>query len=153
MKKLIMAFVVLFVLVISFNATCADLVFGQDDFIYLASNKTDDTIDTAETLYIEGSMLSFKGEFEEALDAFNKAIELDPNYEAAYLARAQLLAWDLGRWRLAINGRAYRKEIISPCSVNRIRPFRLSMGMAKMAWLALPPPRPTLPPRPWKNRN
>jgi tetratricopeptide (TPR) repeat protein len=102
MKKLIIAFVVLFVLVISFNATCAVLVFSQDDIIYLASNKTDDKIDTAESLYVKGSMLSLGGEFEEALHAFNKAIELDPNYKAAYLARAQLLAWDLGKWRLAI---------------------------------------------------
>ena len=41
----------------------------------------------------------------------------------------------------------------SPCSVMRSSPVKLSMGWAKMARWVGPPPRPTVPPRPWKRRR
>jgi hypothetical protein len=41
----------------------------------------------------------------------------------------------------------------SPCSVMRISPLKLSSGCAKMARCVGPPPRPTVPPRPWNRRS
>ncbi len=41
----------------------------------------------------------------------------------------------------------------SPCSVMRSSPVKLSIGCAKMARWVGPPPRPTVPPRPWKRRR
>ncbi len=41
----------------------------------------------------------------------------------------------------------------SPCSVRRSAPLKLSSGWAKMARWVGPPPRPTVPPRPWKRRS
>ena len=41
----------------------------------------------------------------------------------------------------------------SPCSVKRISPSNVPGGWARIAWFARPPPRPTVPPRPWKKRS
>ena len=45
-------------------------------------------------------------------------------------------------------------EMISPCSVILMRPFTVPGGSAASArYTGEPPPRPTLPPRPWKRRS
>jgi hypothetical protein len=45
----------------------------------------------------------------------------------------------------------YFAAITSPCSVMRMRPCTVPAGCARIAAKALPPPRPTAPPRPWNN--
>ena len=55
------------------------------------------------------------------------------------------------RW--AISGTEYFAESTSPCSVIFMRPATVPGGWAWMATLAGPPPRPTAPPRPWKNTH
>ena len=45
----------------------------------------------------------------------------------------------------------YLPAITSPCSVMRMRPCTVPCGWARIAANALPPPRPTAPPRPWKS--
>ena len=47
-------------------------------------------------------------------------------------------------------GRPYLNEIVSPCSVSLRRPGGCPAGWARMAAWVGPPPRPALPPRPWK---
>lgn len=41
----------------------------------------------------------------------------------------------------------------SPCSVKRMAPVRAAGGAERIARPARPPPRPTVPPRPWKKRT
>ncbi len=55
------------------------------------------------------------------------------------------------RLRTARPGSPNFAWIISPCSVTRRRPATLPGGCARMAWWVGPPPRPTVPPRPWKS--
>ena len=45
---------------------------------------------------------------------------------------------------------AYLSLITSPCSVSLTPPSRLAGGSARIASWVGPPPRPTVPPRPWK---
>src|SRR5690606_14676863 len=53
--------------------------------------------------------------------------------------------------RCAIGFVEYRLEMTSPCSVILIRPCTVLRGNARIALFVGPPPRPTAPPRPWKN--
>ena len=55
------------------------------------------------------------------------------------------------RFRSAIPGRPYLKEIVSPCSVSCRRPATAPGGCASTAAYVGPPPRPAEPPRPWKS--
>ena len=57
------------------------------------------------------------------------------------------------RLRSARTTSEYFQLRTSPCSVMRSSPVKLSMGWAKMARWVGPPPRPTVPPRPWKRRR
>ena len=54
------------------------------------------------------------------------------------------------RLRRARPGRPYLKAIVSPCSVMRRRAAPWGGGCARIARCVGPPPRPVLPPRPWK---
>ena len=54
------------------------------------------------------------------------------------------------RFRRANPGRPYLKAIVSPCSVTLSRPSTACGGWARIAAYVGPPPRPALPPRPWK---
>ena len=54
------------------------------------------------------------------------------------------------RLRYARPGRPYLNEIVSPCSVSLRRPGGWPAGWARIAACVGPPPRPVLPPRPWK---
>ena len=45
------------------------------------------------------------------------------------------------------------REMTSPCSVTLISPSRVPHGCARIASWVGPPPRPTVPPRPWKSRS
>jgi hypothetical protein len=53
--------------------------------------------------------------------------------------------------RCAIAGSENFADSTSPCSVIFIRPATVPGGWAWIARLAGPPPRPSAPPRPWKN--
>ena len=55
------------------------------------------------------------------------------------------------RVRSAMPRRPYLAWMISPCSVKRSRPFTVPGGEASTPSRGLEPPRPTVPPRPWKN--
>ena len=57
------------------------------------------------------------------------------------------------RLRSARTSSEYFQLRTSPCSVMRSSPSKASMGWAKMARCVGPPPRPTVPPRPWKRRS
>ena len=57
------------------------------------------------------------------------------------------------RLRSARTTSEYFQLRTSPCSVMRSSPVKLSRGWAKMARWVGPPPRPTVPPRPWKRRR
>ena len=50
-------------------------------------------------------------------------------------------------------GRRYLSEITSPCSVSLISPSSVPHGCARIASWVGPPPRPIVPPRPWKRRS
>ena len=54
------------------------------------------------------------------------------------------------RFRRARPGRPYLNAIVSPCSVTLRRPSTACGGCARIAAYVGPPPRPALPPRPWK---
>ena len=54
------------------------------------------------------------------------------------------------RFRRRDPGRPYLKAIVSPCSVSLSRPSTACGGCARIAAYVGPPPRPALPPRPWK---
>ena len=60
-------------------------------------------------------------------------------------------ATSVSKLRKPISGSAYFAPMTSPCSVKRILPVIQPAGCAKMASYDGPPPRPTEPPRPWKN--
>src|SRR5699024_8237497 len=53
----------------------------------------------------------------------------------------------------ATSGKPYLKRITSPCSVVRKRPATEPGGCDSIASWAGPPPRPTVPPRPWNNSS
>ena len=57
------------------------------------------------------------------------------------------------RFSRASAGSAYLSEMTSPCSVTLISPSRVPHGWARIASWVGPPPRPTVPPRPWKSRS
>ena len=57
------------------------------------------------------------------------------------------------RFSLARVGSAYLSEITSPCSVTLISPSSVPQGWARIASWVGPPPRPTVPPRPWNSRS
>ena len=50
-------------------------------------------------------------------------------------------------------GSVYLSEMTSPCSVTLIAPSSVPYGWARIASWVGPPPRPTVPPRPWKSRS
>ena len=52
-----------------------------------------------------------------------------------------------------MRGSAYLAWMISPCSVRRSCPRTLPGGCARIASKLGPPPRPTVPPRPWNRRS
>ncbi len=74
------------------------------------------------------------------------ALVLCANAPAASVA---LAASSSSRW--AISGTEYLAVSTSPCSVIFSRPSTVPGGSARIAPLVGPPPRPTAPPRPWKN--
>ena len=55
------------------------------------------------------------------------------------------------RFSRARAGSPYLSLMTSPCSVTLMAPSRVPAGSDKMASWVGPPPRPTVPPRPWKN--
>ncbi len=57
----------------------------------------------------------------------------------------------VSRFSRPIAGSAYLLATTSPCSVMRMRPATVPAGWARIASKLEPPPRPTAPPRPWKN--
>jgi len=57
------------------------------------------------------------------------------------------------RLRRASDGMPYLSEMTSPCSVILISPSRVRNGWARIAAPVGPPPRPTVPPRPWNRRS
>jgi hypothetical protein len=65
--------------------------------------------------------------------------------EASNVAEAMV-----SRLATALSTVPYFAAMTSPCSVMRIRPLTVPCGCAWMAPKAEPPPRPTAPPRPWK---
>ena len=65
-------------------------------------------------------------------------------------AETRVAASAASRLRYASPGRPYLKEIVSPCSVTLSRPDGWPGGCARIAAYVGPPPRPVLPPRPWK---
>lgn len=50
---------------------------------YAAAASTFSALDTARTHYNQGNALAQQLQFQEAIDAYNKALEIDPNYEDA----------------------------------------------------------------------
>ena len=64
--------------------------------------------------------------------------------------RACVAASDASRLRYASPGSPYLNAIVSPCSVTFSRPGGSPCGCARIASYVGPPPRPALPPRPWK---
>ncbi|CAM5373076.1 hypothetical protein SBADM41S_11215 [Streptomyces badius] len=57
------------------------------------------------------------------------------------------------RFSRASAGMRYLSEMTSPCSVTLISPSSVPHGWARIASCEGPPPRPTVPPRPWKRRS
>ena len=57
------------------------------------------------------------------------------------------------RFHSASTGSEYFQLSTSPCSVMRISPEKSPTGCARIARCVGPPPRPTVPPRPWKSRS
>ncbi len=57
------------------------------------------------------------------------------------------------RFSRASAGSVYLSEMTSPCSVTLIAPSSVPYGWARIASCVGPPPRPTVPPRPWKSRS
>ena len=57
------------------------------------------------------------------------------------------------RLRDASAGVPYLSEMTSPCSVILMAPCTAPYGSARIASAVGPPPRPTVPPRPWKKRR
>ena len=65
-------------------------------------------------------------------------------------ATSSVAASAASRFRYASPGRPYLNAIVSPCSVSFRRPGGSPCGCARIASYVGPPPRPALPPRPWK---
>ena len=57
------------------------------------------------------------------------------------------------RFSRASAGSRYLSEMTSPCSVILISPSSVPAGWARIASWVGPPPRPIVPPRPWKSRR
>ena len=57
------------------------------------------------------------------------------------------------KFHSASTGSAYFQFSTSPCSVIRICPEKSCAGCARIARCVGPPPRPTVPPRPWNRRS
>ena len=57
------------------------------------------------------------------------------------------------RFSRARLGSRYLSEMTSPCSVSLISPSSVPQGWARIASWVGPPPRPTVPPRPWNSRR
>ena len=55
----------------------------------------------AEVLYVQAHNLANEGRYDEAIEKYNKAIELNPNYAIAYAGRGQAY-FKLGQYDLAI---------------------------------------------------
>ena len=62
-------------------------------------------------------------------------------------------ATSASRLRRPSSGSEYLLAMISPCSVTRRPPVTLPAGCARIASYDGPPPRPTVPPRPWNRRS
>ena len=67
----------------------------------------------------------------------------------ASMEAARVSSW-LSRAR---RGRPYLSATTSPCSVILMVPSTVPQGCARIASAVGPPPRPTVPPRPWKKRS
>ena len=66
---------------------------------------------------------------------------------------SSVAATSVSRLRRAADGWLYLAATISPCSVIRSCPSTEPGGWARIASYAGPPPRPTVPPRPWNRRR
>ena len=76
-----------------------------------------------------------------------------PAGRGASVNASRLAAIISSRFHSARTGSAYFQLRTSPCSVMRIWPEKHPGGWARMAACVGPPPRPTVPPRPWNRRS
>ena len=69
------------------------------------------------------------------------------------VSASRLAAIISSKFHSASTASAYFQLRTSPCSVMRMRPEKQPSGCARIAECVGPPPRPTVPPRPWKSRS
>ena len=68
---------------------------------------------------------------------------------SSVVSSTALVVSSSSRWAISVTENF--ADSISPCSVTFSRPATVPGGWARIAMLLGPPPRPTAPPRPWKN--
>ncbi len=76
-----------------------------------------------------------------------------PSCSASSRLASIVAATSASRLRRPSSGSEYLLAMISPCSVTRSPPVTLPAGCARIASYDGPPPRPTVPPRPWNRRS
>ncbi len=67
----------------------------------VAELTAEEMVAAAEVLYVQAHNLTNEGRYDEAIEKYNKAIELNPNYAIAYAGRGQAY-FKLGKYDLAI---------------------------------------------------
>lgn len=76
----------------------------------VAELTAEEVVAAAEVLYVQAHYLANEGRYDEAIEKYNKAIELNPNYAIAYVGRGQVY-FALGKFDLAIPDLAKALEL------------------------------------------
>jgi len=70
----------------------------RDSVLYLVNKALTYDQDLEEAYLVRGRYLSGKGEFEKALNEYNMALQINPNYADAYNAISWLMFWQKNNW-------------------------------------------------------
>ena len=97
-----------------------------------------------------GSSTSARYTLAASASASSATSAVSPSAPASGNAASSVAASADSRLRCASPGSPYLNAIVSPCSVTFSRPGGSPCGCARIAAYVGPPPRPALPPRPWK---
>lgn len=101
MKRFTIVFILLFCATMSSSFVLAGVPDVQGKQFVLSENKMDKEVDSKDWYY-KGLALKNQGEkLQEAVDAFTKSIDLDPNYLPCYYERAYLYE-KMGKWEKAL---------------------------------------------------
>ena len=101
MKRFTIVFILLFCATMSSSFVLAGVPDVQRKQFVLSENKMDKEVDSKDWYY-KGLALKNQGEkLQEAVDAFTKSIDLDPNYLPCYYERAYLYE-KMGKWEKAL---------------------------------------------------